>query len=1176
MTGPRVTVVINTYNRAESLRVTLEALRRLDGEPFEVVVVNGPSTDATEQVLLEYAATIKQGRCAHRNLSESRNLGIALAAGEVVAFIDDDAYPDPTWLERLRAGYDAPEVAGVGGPAFDHTGAVIQARYSVANRFGGARTVDDVNPTELMQHPDGLEFGYTIGTNSSFRRRHLVAVGGFDEEFEYYLDETDVCRRLLDRGLLIRAVDDAFVYHKFLSSEVRTSARAIRDRSNVLKSTAYFALKHGLRWGSFADVCRHLAAAVEAHRSDYRWCIDHGLLTASDLEQFERDVHTAFDIALARHRTAGSRERPPEFFATPPPFVAYPRRLPAGGRLRLCFITQEWPPQPLNGIARVIHTLSNGLAEAGHTVDVLTRGEHQDRVDLEGGVWVHRMVVRGHPQPSEVDVPQRIWDHAATMHDELLRLEAMRHVDLVQIPNWDAEGIAVLLAGGFTTSLGLYTPIATVRQVDPRLVGESRELDQLAAIERLSYQRADLLLACGPAIVEEVSARYHLELDAERIGYAAHGLPDVPRAVTPAGGPEITVLFVGRLEPRKGIDTLLECIPELAGEFPLAHFVIAGNDTLPSEHGPTYRRQFETSLAGRMLGDRVRFLGMVDDAELTRLYAACDVFVAPSRYESFGLILVEAMRQGRPVVAGDVGGMREIVAEGETGLLVPPGDATALRRALAGLLASEPVRRRMGERARRRYLEHFTAEGMVATVAAHYRRVVDARAAADGPEPPPAPRRTVAIPLAVATAGIQDGAPEASTAVPAPSPASAVPPAATPPFACPVCRTRLRPAPRVVTADGRLKEGHLVCDTCHAAVARVEQFKVDFRVPHGPPPDGWPVVVPVLGERRLAAAGPGLSRQGGWSRHDSIPGALRAVGEAELTVTGQFTDAVVRLLTCPGGGAVDIQVDDGEVMRADLSVERGEVVLPVAAASDLPFTEHRLRLRPVPDGAVTPGLVVVEEIVLRGPLGAVTGYGPPPPVNRGNPYGPELERHIAQAAEADWILEIGGGDRRRADPRHVNFEYLKFELADVYGDIQSLPFPDDSFGLVFSQAVFEHVANPFEAAQELIRVTRPGGLIVTEAAFMQPLHAVPYHYFNMTPWGAEELFKTCDIVTTGWFGGLSLTVESLMRSVSLDTRLPEDEFRAAVNAIARHDHLVSHQDLRAAAAGIYLVARKPG
>src|SRR5437764_13996520 len=109
----RVSVVINTYNRAASLQNTLLAMPRQDYPSFEVIVVNGPPTDHTAEVLKRHAANIREGSWSERNLSISRNDGIEMARGDYVAFIDDDAVPDEDWLVAAIAAFDSDEVAGV-------------------------------------------------------------------------------------------------------------------------------------------------------------------------------------------------------------------------------------------------------------------------------------------------------------------------------------------------------------------------------------------------------------------------------------------------------------------------------------------------------------------------------------------------------------------------------------------------------------------------------------------------------------------------------------------------------------------------------------------------------------------------------------------------------------------------------------------------------------------------------------------------------------------------------------------------------------------------------------------------------------------------------------------------------------------------------------------------------
>ena len=108
----------------------------------------------------------------------------------------------------------------------------------------------------------------------------------------------------------------------------------------------------------------------------------------------------------------------------------------------------------------------------------------------------------------------------------------------------------------------------------------------------------------------------------------------------------------------------------------------------------------------------MRFHGEVSQAELSRLYDSCDLFVAPSLYESFGLIYLEAMAWGKPVIACNSGGVGEVVIHGETGILVPPADSAALAGAILRILSDNDLARRLGDSGRQRYLESFTSSAM--------------------------------------------------------------------------------------------------------------------------------------------------------------------------------------------------------------------------------------------------------------------------------------------------------------------------------------------------------------------------------------------------------------------------------------------------------------------------------
>ncbi len=152
----------------------------------------------------------------------------------------------------------------------------------------------------------------------------------------------------------------------------------------------------------------------------------------------------------------------------------------------------------------------------------------------------------------------------------------------------------------------------------------------------------------------------------------------------------LRVLFVGRMEMRKGPDVLFEAMLPLLIEHPDLELVYVGRDTLATGFDGTYRERWERRL--RTLpgpAERVRFDGHVDETALQQAYADADIFCAPSRFESFGLVLLEAMQYGIPAVSTHVGGIPEVV--GEAGLLVPPDDVDALRATLPRVGRQRPT-----------------------------------------------------------------------------------------------------------------------------------------------------------------------------------------------------------------------------------------------------------------------------------------------------------------------------------------------------------------------------------------------------------------------------------------------------------------------------------------------------
>jgi glycosyltransferase involved in cell wall biosynthesis len=241
MTQILVSVVICTYNREKYLARCLESIKKQTHTNYEIIVVNGPSTDETEALLSMYPDIKKIPQKSLNGLSFARNLGIRAARGEIIAFIDDDAIADRFWLEYLVEGFKDSSVGGVGGPVFDITGHWHQFKCGYISKAGIPTFLNEKDPE--YNNPDGPYFNYIMGTNSSFRKNILFEIGLFDENYRYYLDETDVCVNIIKKGYKIKHIDSAVVLHEMAESHNRTSPYDI-NYTEILKNTIYFILKN--------------------------------------------------------------------------------------------------------------------------------------------------------------------------------------------------------------------------------------------------------------------------------------------------------------------------------------------------------------------------------------------------------------------------------------------------------------------------------------------------------------------------------------------------------------------------------------------------------------------------------------------------------------------------------------------------------------------------------------------------------------------------------------------------------------------------------------------------------------------------------------------------------------------------------------------------------------------
>jgi glycosyltransferase involved in cell wall biosynthesis len=281
----------------------------------------------------------------------------------------------------------------------------------------------------------------------------------------------------------------------------------------------------------------------------------------------------------------------------------------------------------------------------------------------------------------------------------ILRLSRRRQYDIIHV-HWPFPhavfGFVAKLAGGGKV-------VSTFYGVELRWV--KHKMPALRPVMSWAISASDAVIAISSDTAKEIEQFRTGRVEIVPYGVAVSGEPPAPSD----SHPRKTILFVGRLVERKGVHVLLEALRELTTD-PAVHLVVVGE-------GPE-RARLEALAQQLDVGSRVGFRGRISAAELDVAYSACDVFALPAvtdvkgDTEGLGVVLLEAMSYSKPVVASNSGGITDIVMDGQTGLLVPPGNPQELARALRRVLDDPSYGRSLGESGRARVLETFDWESI--------------------------------------------------------------------------------------------------------------------------------------------------------------------------------------------------------------------------------------------------------------------------------------------------------------------------------------------------------------------------------------------------------------------------------------------------------------------------------
>ena len=378
--------------------------------------------------------------------------------------------------------------------------------------------------------------------------------------------------------------------------------------------------------------------------------------------------------------------------------------------LRVALVTPEFRPES-GGIGTNARVVASRLADRGHAVTVVTTDPSTTDA-VRRRALAERPALRRHARLRRL---AEIGDHVRTAR-AVARKACAARPDLVVAPEWDATAWWLARRSRVPVVTRIAGPIYLIRPANGDPLGPHRVQSWF---ERDQARRSTLVHATSRSVAETIARDWGIDrarmvvvpnlIDVERVRRSATTTLDLPPRF---------FAYVGRLEPVKGLGVLAEVLADILRAHPQVEAVFAGRADAPS------RAMLAAGAAD--VADRIRVLDALSWPDTLGVMARAELIVLPALYETFPNVALEAMALGRPVVASRINGLAEAVRDGETGRLVPPGDAPALRDAVIAALAAPDELRRFGEAAGVA-IERYEADRVIDELIALYERATGKR-----------------------------------------------------------------------------------------------------------------------------------------------------------------------------------------------------------------------------------------------------------------------------------------------------------------------------------------------------------------------------------------------------------------------------------------------------------------
>jgi glycosyltransferase involved in cell wall biosynthesis/GT2 family glycosyltransferase len=649
----KASVVICSVDRPIELLNCIQALAQMHYLPEEVIVVLGPDQSDSLLALKTLASPfpIRIYQNDQRNLSWSRNMGLKVSKCEFIAYIDDDAIPEPNWLKNILLPFSNSKIGLVGGWTRFQSSMKFQHQNQVVTESLRVRPLGD------DEKPGIHEYLSPLGANFAIRRSVGIELNGFDNYLEWWGDEADFAIRLNQSDCLVVFEPSAIVHHFQATSEFRKTVVGAVNVRTPWRSRAYLMAKHSKSIKFLGAV---LESDFEVAKQSLEWARINNNLESSDLSRLIQDIRDGIRegtrIGIKNRRVIHSGLD--KVVQSLEPVHESGIKLTKENYLGLApvFIYREKPGISAGGITNWITEICRAFGEKGIPSVYICQNNYLEETSVRycDGYWIFEvgkdfyfnLEFASHVYPGDLQT-------FGIMTRNLLNvLSDGFAISNILIPSF--EGIGNLFIHDRRLVTTLHTSTKESLENHPNLPFDRMTQIRVDMINKLE----DEITRTSPRIIAnsfQIANKLNLK-DSPRVKVIPHGIrisrnnENLTKDSCKKDKPRVA--FIGRWEPRKGSTYLPSIISKILDEG--IEVTVAGGD-------PFGERGKALAKLRKIHKEQLQIFGILEKSELQHLYENSDVVIIPSIYESFGLVAIEALAAGCGIVAFSGSGIEESV-----------------------------------------------------------------------------------------------------------------------------------------------------------------------------------------------------------------------------------------------------------------------------------------------------------------------------------------------------------------------------------------------------------------------------------------------------------------------------------------------------------------------------------